>query len=78
MCEEEIRVNRLSYSAISTYRGCPLQYKLIYIDKLKRLPKPYFSFGSSLHKATEYFYSGMFTTPPTLDELLKYYRENWE
>ncbi|GAH44291.1 unnamed protein product [marine sediment metagenome] len=39
-----------SEHAISTYRGCPLQYKLIYIDKLKRLPKPYFSFGSSLHK----------------------------
>jgi len=69
---------KLSYSAISTYRACPLQYKFIYIDKLKRLPKPYFSFGSSLHKAAEYFYSGMFTTPPTLDELLKYYEENWE
>jgi len=78
MCEEGIRIKRLSYSAISTYRGCPLQYKFIYIDKLKRLPKPYFSFGSSLHKAAEYFYSGMFTTPPTLDELLRYYRENWE
>jgi len=78
MCEGEIRINRLSYSAISTYRGCPLRYKFIYIDKLKTLPKPYFSFGSSLHKATEFFYSGMFTTPPTLDELLKYYEENWE
>ncbi|MGB3346324.1 MAG: PD-(D/E)XK nuclease family protein [Candidatus Humimicrobiia bacterium] len=71
-------MNRLSYSAISTYRGCPLRYKFIYIDKLKTLPKPYFSFGSSLHKATEFFYSGMFATPPTLDELLNYYEENWE
>lgn len=69
---------KLSYSAISTYLECPLQYKLIYIDKLKRLPKPYFSFGSSLHKATEYFYSGMFTTQPSLSEFLKYYEENWE
>lgn len=69
---------KLSYSAISTYLECPLQYKLIYIDKLKRLPKPYFSFGRSLHKATEYFYSGMFTTPPSLSEFLKYYEENWE
>ena len=78
MCEEGIRIKRLSYSAISTYRECPLQYKLIYIDKLKRLPKPYFSFGRSLHKATEYFYSGMFTAPPSLSDLLKYYEKNWE
>jgi RecB family exonuclease len=69
---------KLSYSGISTYLECPLQYKLIYKDRLKIPAKPYFSFGSSLHKAAEFFYSAMLATPPTLDELLKYYEENWE
>jgi len=70
-------MNRLSYSAISTYLQCPLQYKLIYIDRLKRLPKSYFSFGRSLHNTTAYFYSATFTEPPHLSKLLEYYGRNW-
>ncbi|MGB3346859.1 MAG: PD-(D/E)XK nuclease family protein [Candidatus Humimicrobiia bacterium] len=70
-------INKLSYSAISTYLNCPLQYKLVYIDGLKLLPKPYFSFGNSLHKLVAYFFKDMFLKPPALDDFLKYYKDNW-
>ncbi len=66
----------LSYSSISTYCECPLKYKLKYIDGLKEKPKSYLSFGSSLHSALEFMYSYR-PPPPTLDELLKYFDENW-
>ncbi|MGC8999540.1 RecB family exonuclease [Caldisericum sp.] len=47
----------LSYSKISTYIKCPLRYKFIYVDNLETEIKPYFSFGNSIHKVLEKFYS---------------------
>ena len=66
----------LSYSSISTYIECPLKYKLKYVDGLKEKPRPYLSFGSSLHLALEYMYSFK-PSPPSLEEVLKYYEDNW-
>ncbi|UCE73941.1 MAG: PD-(D/E)XK nuclease family protein, partial [Methanomassiliicoccales archaeon] len=66
----------LSYSSISTYLECPLKFKLKYIDGLKEKPKPYLSFGSSLHEALQFMYSYR-PPPPSLDAVLKYYEDNW-
>jgi DNA helicase-2/ATP-dependent DNA helicase PcrA len=66
----------LSYSSISTYIECPLKYKLKYIDGLKEKPKPYFSFGSSLHSTLEFMYT-FHPPPPTLEDVLKHYEDNW-
>ena len=67
----------LSYTKISTYQSCPLSYKLQYIDGLKPKAKWYFSFGETLHKCAEYFFSAKLPAYPALDELLHYYEENW-
>jgi RecB family exonuclease len=66
----------LSYSSISTYIECPLKFKLKYIDGLSEKPKPYFSFGSSLHDALEFMYSFR-PPPPSLEDVLKYFEKNW-
>src|SRR6266542_6621774 len=42
---------RLSYSSISTYELCPLQYKFRYIDKRPERRTPALGFGESLHEA---------------------------
>ena len=67
----------LSYSQISTYQSCPLSYKLQYVDGLKPKAKWYFSFGDTLHKCAEYFYGAKLPTYPTLEELLRFYEDNW-
>ena len=59
----------LSYSRISTYQPCPLRYKFEYIDRLPTVPKPYFSFGASLHSALEFFFEKPMG-PPDRRELL--------
>jgi RecB family exonuclease len=66
----------LSYSSISTYIECPLKFKLKYIDGYFEKPKPYFSFGSSLHDALEFMYSFR-PPPPSLEDVLKYFEKNW-
>ncbi len=67
----------LSYSQISVYQSCPLSYKLQYIDGLKPKAKWYFSFGDTLHKCAEHFFKAKLPSHPTLDELLRFYQENW-
>lgn len=70
---------KLSYSRASTYLQCPYKYYLAYIVKLPGLPKPYFSFGHSLHSALEWFHKPkLITETPTLDDLLLIYTESWE
>ncbi len=67
----------LSHSSISLYEECPQKYKFRYIDRVPEKPKYFFSFGSSVHEALEFFY-GVKTLPaPTLEEVLGYYREHW-
>jgi len=67
----------LSYTQISLYQSCPLQYKLQYIDGLKPKDKWYFSFGSTLHLCAQYFFKVRVPPPPSLEELLHFYEGNW-
>jgi len=67
----------LSYTQISLYQSCPLCYKLQYIDGLKPKDKWYFSFGSTLHLCAQYFFKVRVPPPPSLEELLQFYEENW-
>ena len=67
----------LSYSQISAYLICPLYYKFQYIDKLRRKPKPYFSFGSTMHRCAQYFFKKGRKAPPSLDNFLSFFDEAW-
>jgi len=67
----------LSYTQINIYQSCPLCYKLQYIDGLPPKDKWYFSFGDTLHKCAEHFFRVKVPPPPSLEELLRFYEENW-
>jgi len=70
-------VFKASYSALDTFRQCPLKYKFRYIDKIKAPKSKEAVFGSKLHKALQYFHSQS-PASPTLDELLTYLKNIWE
>ncbi|MFC1898976.1 RecB family exonuclease [Chloroflexota bacterium] len=67
----------LSYTQISMYQTCPLQYKLQYIDHLRPKEKWYFSFGSTLHLCAQRFFKVEVPPPPSLEELLQFYEDKW-
>jgi RecB family exonuclease len=67
----------LSYTQISLYQSCPLCYKLQYIDGLQPKDKWYFSFGRTMHMCAEYFFKVRVPPPPSLEELLDFYKQNW-
>lgn len=68
---------RISYSALDLFDRCPLAYKFKYIDKLKGLERPELYFGSLIHKVVQEALRRDPVTVP-LDELLEYYRANWQ
>ncbi len=68
----------LSYSKIDTYYNCPLKYKFTYIDKIPRIERPYLSFGTSLHSTVEFIYGKDVPPPPTLEEVIDFYHQNWK
>ena len=73
---------RLSYSKLSAFGRCPYLYRKIYIERARRVPKSFFSFGSSVHKALEKFYSGpllykLGLKKHTKEYLLKLLEKNW-
>jgi putative RecB family exonuclease len=54
-----------------------LSYKLQYIDGLKPKEKWFFSFGTTLHLCVERFFKVRTPPPPSLEELLQFYEDNW-
>ncbi len=47
--------DHFSYSQLSTYEKCPLQYKLQYILKVPQKGKAVFSFGTTIHATLQQF-----------------------
>lgn len=73
----ENEIIKTSYSALDTFKQCPLKYKFQQIDKIRAPKIKEAIFGNKIHKALQYFHS---TQPvsPTLDEFLNYLKEIWE
>jgi RecB family exonuclease len=69
---------RLSYSSISTYELCPLQYKFRYIDARPGRRTPALTFGESLHEALRRFHAQPVPVAPKLERLLGYLDEAWD
>jgi len=63
-------MRRLSASSLKTYRRCPQQWKLKYVDRLPEEDRPFFNLGRAVHAALETFYRGRVAGPPPLDEVL--------
>lgn len=67
---------RISYSAIDTYKTCPLKYKFQEIDKIKVPKSKEAVFGTILHNSIKFLFS---RDPlyPTLDEVLNFFQNSW-
>jgi putative RecB family exonuclease len=81
MTEEGVhRMPMYSYSRIETYKNCPQQFKLHYIDKIEVEEEGIEAFmGSRVHEALEKLYTDIRMTKfPSLEELLAYYEDQWE
>jgi RecB family exonuclease len=76
--EVEERPLRLSYSSISTYENCPLQYRYRYLEKLPGRRTPALAFGEALHEALRAWYHQPVPVPPPVEHLLASLDEAWD
>jgi putative RecB family exonuclease len=67
-----------SVSQLNQFEQCALQYKFIYVDKIKRYEEGVEAFlGQRFHEAMERLYAELAFRVMPLDELLNYYEKQW-
>jgi len=67
-----------SISQIGTFENCALQYRLIYVDRIKRYEEGVEAFlGQRFHEAMEWLYRERAFRVVSLEELLAYYEKQW-
>lgn len=79
----KLKIDYLSYSAIESFRICPLHFKLRYILRLPTAPSAALSLGNSVHNALRDFYSVRRlneggSKSKELEFLLKLLDSNWQ
>ena len=70
----------ISWSALSTFRTCPLKYKFRYVDGLpEETVSSALVFGTGIHSAVEQHYQALLSgdSKPDLDALMFAYRSAW-
>jgi len=67
---------RTSYSAIETFKTCPLKYKFSVIEKRREPKRAESIFGTIIHSSLKYMFE---RNPlyPTLDEVIDYFTGKW-
>lgn len=68
---------RISYSALETYKQCPLKFKFQYIDKIPTPKSKEALFGTLIHKALKVLHEPGIAIP-TEEELLQFFTNNWD
>jgi DNA helicase-2/ATP-dependent DNA helicase PcrA len=70
---------RFSYTQLTVFDSCPLQYKFAHLYKIPSLGSPTFSYGKSIHETLAAFYRliDADTPPPTKETLLTLLNEYW-
>ena len=74
-------MQKYSYSKLTTFDNCPLQYRFAYVDKIDRdFENSIEAFmGSKVHKALEELYKNhKLGKILTLEELLAFYKKDWK
>jgi putative RecB family exonuclease len=67
-----------SISQLGKFEECALQYKFLYVDKIKRYEEGVEAFlGQRFHDAMEWLYGERAFRVVPLEELLEYYEKDW-
>ncbi len=67
---------RISYSALETFKRCPLKFKLQYLDRIKTPKSKEALFGTLIHSALKILHEPGLTIPSE-EDILKYVSDNW-
>jgi len=66
-----------SYSALNTFRTCPLKYKYQVIDKIRTVQSPEQAFGSLIHRTLKFARTPSVKGYPKKEEIINFFSQNW-
>ncbi len=78
---------QFSFTQLSAFKTCPLQYKFAHVLKIPVFGKASFSFGKTMHETLHRFFVAWIDQtstvetpfePPTLDTLFSLFADNWQ
>jgi len=67
---------RISYSALDTYKSCPLKYKYQQIDRIKTPKSKEAVFGTILHSTMKFIHTPGILSP-TLEQAMEFFSNSW-
>jgi DNA helicase-2/ATP-dependent DNA helicase PcrA len=74
----DIPSKNFSYSQLNSFKTCPLQYKYLYVMKIPTLPTASASFGTTIHKTLQDFYSEFIKNKRVnKKKLMDIYKKTW-
>ena len=73
-------MKRYSYSSLETYKKCPAQFRIRYIDNVRKPDESIEAFiGKRVHEALEYLYNKVLDGQiPLYDHVVEKYRTYWQ
>jgi len=73
-------MKRFSYSSLETYKKCPAQFRIRYIDYMRKTDEGIEAFmGKRVHEALEYLYNEVLDGRiPFFDHVIENYRKFWQ
>ena len=73
-------IERFSYSSLESYKKCPTQFKLRYLDKIRKKDAGIEAFvGNRVHETLEFLYNEKLSGRiPFYDGLIENFHENWK
>jgi RecB family exonuclease len=73
---KNITLMRISYSALNSYKICPLKYKFQYIDKIKTPKSKEAVFGTLIHSTLNFIHTPAILAP-SMEQALDHFSKNW-
>ncbi len=73
-------MERFSHSSLETYKKCPAQFKIRYIDNIRKPDESIEAYmGKRIHEALEYLYNEVLEERiPLFDHVIEKYNSVWE
>ncbi len=73
------KLERFSYSGLESYKKCPAQFKIRYIDNIRKPDEGIEAFmGKRVHETLEHLYKEVNSSKlPFLDHILDFYKGTW-
>lgn len=80
LSEAETKFNptSLSFTALSTYKTCPLKYKYQFVLNIPSKQSKALSFGNTIHECLKEFHQIKLSRPISLNELIEIYKTKWQ